>query len=821
MNAAAGDGQGYSGEHLDRIAFPMGGIGAGMICLEGTGALSHVSVRNHPNVFNEPLVFSALCVKGSAGVARVLEGPVPRWKLFGPNGAGNGGNGKNYGLPRFAEAEFHARFPFGTVTLRDPAVPLDVELTGWSPFVPGDADASSLPVAGLEYRLTNSSKAPVEAVYSFHARNFMAVDGVPGERVDLVRGGFVLWQPGSEEKPAEEGAFSAAIDDSDVKVNCLWFRGGWFDSLTSVWKSVAEGTCPQAGPVPDGPPSPGGSLYLPLSLAPGEQRTIRLRLGWYVPRTTIRTGEELPADQTADPATATAAPRTHEPWYAGHFAGIGEVDGFWRREYDKLRAKTQVFSDCFYDTTLPDEVVDAVAANLTILKAPTVLRQKDGRLWCWEGCCDGSGCCAGSCTHVWNYAQATAHLFPALERSLRETEFFVSQDERGHQTFRSALPIRPVGHKFHAAADGQLGGIMKVFREWRISGDSAWLKRLWPKVRKSLVYAMETWDPDHGGTLVEPHHNTYDIEFWGADGMCTSFYLGALQAAVLMGQALNEDVALFEAVLDKGRAAMEGELFDGEYFIQKIQWEGLRAPNPVEAGRQDKGGGQTPEALALMAEEGPKYQYGSGCISDGVLGIWLAEMCGVPAFLDREKVTSHLVAVHRHNFRADLSTHANPQRPTYAAGRDGGLLLCSWPKGGALTLPFVYSDEVWTGIEYQVASHLMLTGHVDEGLEIVRTARARYDGKTRNPFNEYECGHWYGRALASYGLLQGLTGARYDAVSKVLTIAPRISGDCRAFLATATGFGTVGVRSGEPFVEVKYGTIDVARIDCAGRAMCP
>jgi hypothetical protein len=187
-------------------------------------------------------------------------------------------------------------------------------------------------------------------------------------------------------------------------------------------------------------------------------------------------------------------------------------------------------------------------------------------------------------------------------------------------------------------------------------------------------------------------------------------------------------------------------------------------------------------------------------------------MCGVDEFLDREQVRSHLLAVHRYNFRRDLSDHANPQRPTYALGEEGGLLLCSWPKGGALTLPFVYSDEVWTGIEYQVASHLMMLGHVAEGLEIVRAVRDRYDGRVRNPFNEYECGHWYARAMASYGLLQGMTGVQYDAVEKTLYVRPSIRGDLSAFLCTATGYGTAGVRDGTPFVEVRRGTIPYERL---------
>lgn len=798
----------YAGAYLNRIAFPMGGIGAGMICLEGTGALSHVSVRNRPDVFNEPTTFAALSVKGHERGAKILEGPVPQWKYFGRPGTGNGASGTSFGLPRFSEATFVARFPFSTVTLRDDDVPLPVEITGWSPFIPGDADNASLPVGALEYRFTNPTGASIDAIFSYHARNFMAV-GQDGNTIYPLENGFTLWQDATPGHPEHEGAFSAFVDADEAVVDLCWFRGGWWDPLTMAWKTVREREMP-AQDVVEGA-CPGASLFVPFSLAPNEEKIIRLLFAWYVPRTNLRY-PGTPCE--GEPCTEA---ETYVPWYAGRFADVQAVAEYWRTQYADLRRKSALFRDAFYDTTLPAEVVEAVTANLTILKAPTVLRQPDGRLWCFEGCTDTSGCCAGSCTHVWNYAQAIPHLFPALERSLRWTEFHESQDERGHQRFRSALPVRPADHDFHAAADGQLGGIMKVHRDWRISGDTEWLRALWPAVRQSLDYCIRTWDPREKGVLEEPHHNTYDIEFWGPDGMCTSFYLGALTAAAVMGRALGDDVARYEALAEKGRRFMESELFDGEYFIQRVQWEGLSSPDPVEASKESWTSDYSPEALELLQREGPKYQYGTGCLSDGILGFWIARMCGLGEVMDAEKVKSHLRSVHRYNLKHDLSDHANPQRPAFALGDEGGLLLCTWPKGGAPTLPFVYSNEVWTGIEYQVASHLMGEGMVDEGLEVVRTCRDRYNGIVRNPFNEYECGHWYARALASYGLLQGLTGVRYDALEKTLYIDSGVGDTFRSFLATASGFGTVGLDNGQPFVEMKMGALDVERVVVSGR----
>jgi hypothetical protein len=103
-------------------------------------------------------------------------------------------------------------------------------------------------------------------------------------------------------------------------------------------------------------------------------------------------------------------------------------------------------------------------------------------------------------------------------------------------------------------------------------------------------------------------------------------------------------------------------------------------------------------------------------------------------------------------------------------------------------------------------------GLVNEGLEVVRTCRDRYDGSVRNPFNEYECGHWYARAMSSYALLQALTGARYDAIEKVLYLDPAVGGDFRAFLSTASGYGTVGVKDGKPFFEPRQGTVEIKEI---------
>ena len=282
---------------------------------------------------------------------------------------------------------------------------------------------------------------------------------------------------------------------------------------------------------------------------------------------------------------------------------------------------------------------------------------------------------------------------------------------------------------------------------------------------------------------------------------------------IRMGEFLNQDVTVYRQLLQKGRGYLETRLFNGEYFIQQVQWEGLQAPSPIKLAQNGQEGTEKyfPEAEQLLEKEGPKYQYGAGCLSDGVIGAWLANVCGLPAPFDSTKISSHLQAVYRYNLKKDLTDFSNPQRPTFAMGQEGGLLLCTWPKGDKLALPFVYSNEVWTGIEYEVASHLIMMGKVKEGLEIVRTCRNRYNGSIRNPFDEYECGHWYARALSSYALLQALTGVRYDAVEKTLYVHSRI-GDFTTFLSTATGFGNVIYKDHKASLQTVYGKIPVKKV---------
>lgn len=819
----------FSRETATQVAMPIGGIGAGCVCLNGYGGLQDFSIGNHPATTALPqgfapskAAFAILHIKKPATVTKLIEGPFPILKIFDQGLQGEGyRRGGFEGFPRFQKCEFQGEFPFGEAKISDPAVPLQVTVRGWNPFIPLDDKNSSIPCAILEYTFHNSSPQSVDYEFSYHLSHLApgcAPDDANSRNTVLAGRGVFLHNVEAPNSEAYGSACVVAIG-GQPRIKGMWLRSpGWeFDSLSALWREVSAGslTTNNGTNEIDRAGRNGGSILLEGTLAPRQSRTHPIVIAWHFPNCYVQVGgvkhDKLPGTEGCRTSSEGNAP-PWRPYYAGVWKDAQEVAAYVEQNYSELRARTLAFKNALFSSTLPSYVLDAVSANLAIVKSPTVLRLENGDLWGWEGCFPDAGCCHGSCTHVWNYAQAFPHLYPKLERSLRELELTRSMDENGHVNFRSALPEGPVDHSYHAASDGQLGGILKLYRDWQISGDLDWLRTMYPLAKRSLDYCIRTWDPDHRGGLFEPHHNTYDIEFWGADGMCTSIYLGALSAFALMARAVREEDAEFYAELAQRCAHfMDEQLFNGEYYEQKVQYKGLRDESFAKLVANVNQ--SSSEMQKLLQREGPKYQYGTGCLSDGVIGVWMARMYGVETPLASEHVRSTLQAIFRHNFKTDLSQHANAQRPGYAMGHEPGLLLCSWPRGNKPTLPFVYSDEVWTGIEYHVASHLIAEGFVKEGLTIVKALRSRYDGRARNPWNEYECGNYYARAMSSYALISALSGFRYSAAQRTLWFGPKLNArPFKTFFSAASGFGTISLDASSIRIDMIEGDLALEKL---------
>jgi hypothetical protein len=368
---------------------------------------------------------------------------------------------------------------------------------------------------------------------------------------------------------------------------------------------------------------------------------------------------------------------------------------------------------------------------------------------------------------------------------MRRVEFLLETAPDGRMNFRSNRIFGAKPWEFPPAVDGQLGTIVRLYREWTFSGDDAFLAELWPAAARALEFAFDYWDTDGDLVLDGRQHTTYDVDFYGPNPLAGTLFCAALRAGAAMADHLGETERCrrYEAAAAQSAEAMDCLLWNGEYYIQLLE-DGDAHP----------------------------YQHGTGCLSDQVFGQLLAHVTGLGYILPADHVRAAIASVHCHNFRHDLRNQRNFMR-TYALEDEGGLVVCSWPHGGRPRRPFSYADEVWTGIEYQVAAHLIYEGLVDDGLEIVRAARMRHDGYRRSPWNEAECGNHYARSMASWGLLLAFSGFRYNAPKQAIGFAPAIRGDFQCFFSTATGWGTFSQEASGASIELRYGSLTLRSVE--------
>lgn len=819
----------YETPFLRRIAMPLGGLGTGCVSLGGRGELRDWEVMNRPAKGYAPnhSLFVVRCkAEGEPAIARVLEGALDDETYQGSSGC----YARQAGWPRFRQARFEAAFPFGQVVLRDDDVPLEVRLQAFNPLIPGDVASSEWPVATLCYQLKNTGDKPLEVSLCGILSNFIGHDGTQGKpknnrnewRDENGLRGIFMCSDGVEPNSPQWGTMSLSTPHDQLSYRLSWPKMGWWqgeqqefwdDFLDdgkieySIWE-VGENDTPTA------------SLCAQLALQPGETREITFYIAWHFPNrqswTPLGGWNEHASDamfQVSDPIVGN--------FYTTRWRDAWHVAQEFKEQHRVLEERTLQFVDAFCDSDLPSVVKEAALFNLSTLKTQTVFRTPDGNFFGWEGTHDHDGSCWGNCTHVWNYESATPFLFGEMARSMRELEWEVATNDVGAMSYRIALPLGKSG-RLLPAADGQLGCIVKLWREWQLCGDDAWLRRLWPHARRGLEFCWIEggWDGDRDGVMEGSQHNTMDVQYYGPNAQMQGWYLAALRAGEEMARYLGEnDLAATCADLrERGKAWTDAHLWNGEYYEQEI-----RAPLSADK--------IAPALRASHLDEEslrePKLQLGDACLVDQLVGAYMANLCGFAPILDEEHMRECWRNVVRFNRRENMHGHFNGMR-SYALGDESALLMATYPRGNRPQQPFPYWNETMTGFEYVVAFGLMQQGDIDEGLRVVSDIRARYDGKKRSPFDEAECGHHYARAMASWSCVLALTNFEYSNVTKTV----KFGGATRArrdFWSNGAAWGTFSQtprddgngddgnqRGSEIELRVLHGALDLQQLELRG-----
>lgn len=779
------------GENLRAVAMPIGGIGTGSIALAGDGGLRQWQIVHNVNhLAHVPHSFFAVWAKPAGGkaVARVLQSAA-NYDLHGfqappttnDHVVPRASRELLERLPGIKEIEFTGQYPLAEVRYHDPELPVAVTLEAYSPFIPHDAKNSGLPIVVFEFELKNPGASRLDASILASFQNYIGWDGQSeirgveffayGDNANVleVRPGLAAVAMSNHRLPTDfafNGTMALAALDSSATSKTQW------DDIDGLWRDFSD----------DGALEPStnnatsaegrtwnGALAVHATLDPGAEKRLTYLLAWHFPNRTVNW------DQPA----FTIPDRKTKFWigveYATRFKNALEVVEYVAGHFDELAGQTRLWRDTVYDSTLPADLVDSAGSQSSIIRTPTCIWIEDGSFHGFEGCCGAStshcgdsGCCPLNCTHVWNYEQALARLFPDLERTMRHTDLMVQQAPEGYIPHRTILPFylprawgRKIGGPENPALDGMLSTVLKTYREYKLGGGKEWLAALWPRVTKLMEYIRASLDPEGEGIIRSEQPNTYDTSMYGVNPFMGSLYLAALRAAERMAQILSDPAASrFHETFEKGSKNLAKECWDGEYYVQKVD---------------------------LSAH--PKYEFTTGCFSDQLIGQWWAHQLDLGYLLPEEQVKKAVAAIFHYNWRKNFRGFKQSPR-AFASENDRGLLICTWPHGGRPAEPTPYVDEAWTGVEYEVAALLLYEGMVEEALELLRGVRARYDGRERSPWNDVECGDHYARAMSSWALLEAASGQRTADEEGFMAFAPRLGvNDFHAPFVTGRAWG--------------------------------
>ena len=743
------------GSELKFVGMPIGGIGAGQLYLGGDGRLWHWDI------------FNQFIKTGAEHYAKPLTPAAPLAQKFSLK-LGD----KIIPLDRdgFSEITFRGEYPVGIVNYSDPAVPLAVKLEAFSPFIPLNTDDSSLPATIFQFTLHNTSAAPVEATLVGELENGVCLfnrkrDGRLVNHVAKSHGAALLVCSAeaapeiTAANPTDAKDFMPLEKLSDFGTLALALLGGADENSGDKKVSFADKLS--------------GSLGRKLKLAAGESKTVPFVLAWHFPNLSIKEGFN-----------------NCGRFYATKFSSAKVVAEYVTKNFSRLESQTKLWRDTWYDSTFPFWFLDRTMLNTSILATSTCFRFANGRFYGWEGV----GCCAGTCGHVYHYAHAIARLFPELERDTRErVDFGIAQKPDGAIKFRAERNNIP-------AIDAQAGTILRALREHQMCLDDAFLQRNWSKIKLATQWLIKK-DADGDGLIESNQHNTLDTDWFGKVAWLSGLYLASLAGAAAMADEMGDTdfAAQCRSILATGRKNLVEQLFDGDYFINKVDLKHLDAINS-----------------------------GTGCEIDQVFAQSWAFQVGLPRVLLEKETVTALKSLWRYNFTPDIGPYREANKPGrwYAMPGEAGLLMCTFPRsdwdfkqasGNGNETFTGYFNECMNGFEYQVAGHMIWEGMVMEGLAVTRAVHDRYHASRRNPWNEVECGDHYARSMASYGVYLAACGFEYDGPKAHIGFAPKLTPEnFKCAFTSAEGWGSFSqkVENGKlnATIAVRWGKLSMITI---------
>ncbi len=790
-------------EKLNYIGMPVGGIGSGQVYLGGDGQLWYWDVFNIKRInpggpgdkfYLNPMVQDQ---EFDQGFAIRLKGAItPTVKALRTGG--------------FADISFLGQYPVGNVSYREKGFPLEVGLKAFTPFIPTNYKESAFPAIIMEYTIKNTGDENVEAElfgWLQNTANYFTSKGKRGKHINSViknenKLQLVCTSSGND--------LTDLPDSGNMTLTLLNPNNGWSSpstpadisyNLPEVKKSTELEAKISLGEKLTGVV---GEL---VELTPGQEKTVSFMLTWYYPN--------LHRNESGFHNLKGKANLRYA--YSSRFGSSADVAAYISDNFQYLSTTTKDWANTWYNSTLPTWFLDRTFLNTSTLATTACYLLDDttddpdneGRFYAMEGVYLGHG----TCTHVFHYEQALGRVFPNLARKLREqVDYGLSFKKDGVIAYRGELSGMGRHDGRGYAVDGHAGTILRAYREHTMAPDNSFLKNNWSKIKKGIQYMIDHDKEKTGkadGILEGIQYNTLDRMWYGKIAWISGLYAASLKAGAQMAAEVG-DKAFAKTCTKLSKLAYENiskELFDGEYFIQKLDPDHLDAPNS-----------------------------NIGCHIDQLLGQYWSTQMGLGDIVPNQQVKSALKSIVKYNYVDNygefLANTEIPIKRWYGDDDEQGVIMCSFPKGGADKAPgkinneweklvVGYFSEFWTGQEHQLAAALISEGLIEEALKVEKAVHNRYSAERRNPYNEIEYGNHYTRAMSGYAPFVSASGFIYNGPQGVIGFKPKMDAEnFKSAFITAEGWGSFSQKVINNkmvcAIELVYGKLKLNELHLAG-----
>jgi uncharacterized protein (DUF608 family) len=751
---------------------PLGGLGTGSVELQADGYFHDWQIMNNaPLASGEPFAESPDC--GYFALRLVGEQNHTLMLATAPKPQGNWNNPYSQPWLIYADKiEAEAKFPFTKLKYIFDNIDIEVELEAFSPFIPHDSKNSGLPTAFFNFTLNNKSQKAVQATIFAAFRNLSSYDNpevLSSMQVEENDSETILTMERENEESDRNSYGNMAIAvKTESKGESSWSlhprpRDLWEPLIDTGYLDKADmgdfvGKVGNEGDkqlihLKKGLPY--GALARTVTLDPEKKKEVLFNLSWYFP-----SHHERDYIQKDIKGTIVG----HQ--YNNHFESSKNVAEYAVKEYCSLSQRTRNFFDAYYKSSMPEWLLEAASSQFAILIKSSWWDEK-GRFIIWEGL----GCCGMQTTDITYYGSfPILQLFPDIQKSqMRCTLNTVEKPGKIPHMLPANFQCCDVDHRQRKDLIPQF--ILLIWRDYLWTGDKAYLEEMWQTIKDGLDY-FKSYDSDGDGL---PNNTgpdqTYDqLPLIGTSAFLGYLYTASLIAAADMSAVMGEmDYKKeLEEALNDALPKLDRQLWNGEYFD--------------------------------LSYDSENDFLNKGVMADQINGDWFLRQSVGKGMLPDDKVRSSLKSIAK-----------------YCHKPEGYLANCAWPEGDGTFIDRRTADQAnwpWTGVEYTVASHLIITGMVDEGIAVAKDVWDRYE-KRGMRFNHIECGGFYYRALSSWCVYLSMTG--FSANLPEETIEFNIPNNDSTFIyALPDGWGIVNIKENKLELEQKSGKISFSKLKLKG-----